>query len=64
MLFRIEESNIILVENGRWHWMEDKYLSGLCIKGVNYILDNRTGLVDFNNPKPTLKKRIKNFFKR
>ena len=62
-LFRIDDGEIKLVDTGRWHWGQGKNF-GLCIEGVYYLHDPHTGLVDLDNPKLTLKKRIKDFFKK
>ena len=59
--YRIEGETIRLIAKGSWCW-KDKPFS-LCIEGMSYVLDEKTNLVDFDNPKPTLKRRIKDFFK-
>jgi len=50
-----------LVAEGRWKWMKDASI--MCIEGMKYSINYETDVVDFDNPKPTLWKRIKNFFK-
>ena len=61
-LCRLEKGQLYAEAEGPWYW-KAKALC-LCIKDVCYIKDDETGLVDFDNPKPTFKKRIKDFFKR
>lgn len=60
-LYRVEGEFIRLVAEGRWKWM--KNASIMCIEGMKYSINYETDVVDFDNPKPTLWKKIKNFFK-
>ena len=61
-LYKIEGKFIRFIAEGRWKWMEG--ISVMCIEGIKYAIDSETHLVDFDNPKPTFRKKILNFFKR
>ena len=50
----------LMFEVSKWSWNYDP--CGICINDMIYILDVETGILDFENPKPTLRKKIKNFF--
>ena len=61
-LYKIDGKSIRLIAEGRWKWMEG--ISVICIEGIKYIIDCETNLVDFDNPQPTFRKKILNFFKK
>lgn len=65
-LYRIDGDEIFLVDAGPWKWMQTTITAKkleLCIEGKIYSPD-KDGMIDFDNPRPTLKKRIKDLFKR
>lgn len=64
-LYRIEGDRISLVDSGAWKWISSKFFDNylhLCIEGKIY--HNKGGNIDFEYPTTTLKKWIKDFFKR
>lgn len=64
-LYRIEGEEISIVTSGQWKWINSKKSNcelQICIEGKIYR--NKNSVVDFDNPRPTFKKRIKDFFKR
>ena len=63
-LYRIEDETLSLVAKGTGRWRAKHNKSELCINEIIYTRDYDTKLVDFDNPRPTLKKLIKDFFKR
>ena len=61
-LYRINEEKLELVASGRWKWLAKKSLA-VCIEEIVYSLDKAKDEVDFLTPKPTFKKRVKDFLK-
>ncbi|MBE6452609.1 MAG: hypothetical protein E7012_03880 [Alphaproteobacteria bacterium] len=60
-LYNYKDGNISLVAKGDWKWEDRK--NKLLIDGMIYSKNPENGEVDFDNPKPTIKRRIKDFFK-
>lgn len=63
-LFKLNEESITLVESGPWKWITDRRHLILRVNDNTYTLDPTTQRVNLDNPKPTIKKRIRNFFKK
>lgn len=61
-LYRFDGKNFHLVTKGRWYWTSGA--SALCIEGMKYTLNIKTGSVNLDTPKPTIEKRIKDFLNR
>lgn len=61
-VYRVDNKEIsLMLEATKWSWNNNP--CGICINDMIYIFDVETGILDFENPKPTFKKKIKNFFK-
>lgn len=60
MLWRLDGDQLYLIAEGRWYWKDKPFCP--CIEGVCYLKNEETDLVDFDNPKSTFKKLIKDFF--
>ena len=55
------EGDLEMVASGSWQWSYKT--PGVYVDGVFYLFDEESEMLDFDNPKPTLKRKIKNFFK-
>lgn len=64
-LYRIDAENLALVAEGmKFRFRYNHSTSYLWIDGIGYFIDNKTGLVDFDHPKQSLKNRLKKLFKK
>ena len=61
-LYRIDGEQLSLEAMAhKWSWMFSP--EGLNLNGMIYLIDETTGMVNFENPKFTFMKKVKNFFK-
>jgi len=60
-LYGFFDEEIKLVASGKWNWHGID--ESICIEGVIYYFDSCTCTIDFDNPRPTLRKRIKRLIK-
>lgn len=62
-LWRIDGEKLLLEKEGyNWKWKDNSDKIVLTIDDNGYIMDLETRIVDFDNPRVSLKKKIKNFF--
>lgn len=61
-LYRITpEGGLEMVASGSWHWNHTN--PGVCVDGMLYLFNEEKEMLDLDNPKPTFKRKIRDFFK-
>jgi len=60
-LYEYDGQELVLMAKGAWKWENNQ--NNLIIDGMIYSKNPKTDKVDFDNPKPTVKRRIKDFVK-